>query len=297
MFNKMVIIIIGILMMISGCKKQFDLTKLRGDIEKVIATEPDATIAIAFEDLKTGEKIFINEKEQMHAASTMKTPVMIEVFKQATEGKFNLSDSLLIKNEFKSIVDGSTFSLSPEDDSDEIVYRRIGKKMSIYDLVYQMITVSSNFATNILIELVKPENVMQTMRAIGAENIQVLRGVEDIKAYRQGLNNTTDAFDMYLIMKKIAKREIVTPEACDEMIKILLDQRFKDKIPRYLPSTLKIAHKTGWINGIDHDVAIVYLTPDHPYILVVLTKGIENHVRAQKLIADVSKLVYDALNS
>ncbi len=297
MFNKMVIIIIGILMMISGCKKQFDLTKLRGDIEKVIATEPDATIAIAFEDLKTGEKIFINEKEQMHAASTMKTPVMIEVFKQATEGKFNLSDSLLIKNEFKSIVDGSTFSLSPEDDSDEIVYRRIGKKMSIYDLVYQMITVSSNFATNILIELVKPENVMQTMRAIGAENIQVLRGVEDIKAYRQGLNNTTDAFDMYLIMKKIAKREIVTPEACDEMIKILLDQRFKDKIPRYLPSTLKIAHKTGWINGIDHDVAIVYLTPDHPYILVVLTKGIENHVRAQKLIADISKLVYDALNS
>jgi len=293
----MVIIIIGILMMISGCKKQFDLTKLRGDIEKVIATEPDATIAIAFEDLKTGEKIFINEKEQMHAASTMKTPVMIEVFKQATEGKFNLSDSLLIKNEFKSIVDESTFSLSPEDDSDEIVYRRIGKKMSIYDLVYQMITVSSNFATNILIELVKPENVMQTMRAIGAENIQVLRGVEDIKAYRQGLNNTTDAFDMYLIMKKIAKREIVTPEACDEMIKILLDQRFKDKIPRYLPSTLKIAHKTGWINGIDHDVAIVYLTPDHPYILVVLTKGIENHVRAQKLIADVSKLVYDALNS
>ena len=203
MFNKMVIIIIGILMMISGCKKQFDLTKLRGDIEKVIATEPDATIAIAFEDLKTGEKIFINEKEQMHAASTMKTPVMIEVFKQATEGKFNLSDSLLIKNEFKSIVDESTFSLSPEDDSDEIVYRRIGKKMSIYDLVYQMITVSSNFATNILIELVKPENVMQTMRAIGAENIQVLRGVEDIKAYRQGLNNTTDAFDMYLIMKKM----------------------------------------------------------------------------------------------
>lgn len=297
MFNKMVIIIIGILMMISGCKKQFDLTKLRGDIEKVIATEPAATIAIAFEDLKTGEKIFINEKVQMHAASTMKTPVMIEVFKQATEGKLNLSDSLLIKNEFKSIVDGSTFSLSPDDDSDEIVYRRIGKKMSIYDLVYQMITVSSNFATNILIELVKPENVMQTMRAIGAENIQVLRGVEDIKAYRQGLNNTTDAFDMYLIMKKIAKREIVTPEACDEMIKILLDQRFKDKIPRYLPSTLKIAHKTGWINGIDHDVAIVYLTPDHPYILVVLTKGIENHVRAQKLIADISKLIYDALNS
>ena len=64
MFNKMVIIIIGILMMISGCKKQFDLTKLRGDIEKVIATEPDATIAIAFEDLKTGEKIFINEKNR-----------------------------------------------------------------------------------------------------------------------------------------------------------------------------------------------------------------------------------------
>src|SRR5882757_8236287 len=61
--------------------------------------------AIAFTDLQTKEQIVWNGNETFHAASTMKTPVMIEVFKQANTGKFSLSDSVLVKNEFKSIVD------------------------------------------------------------------------------------------------------------------------------------------------------------------------------------------------
>ncbi len=296
MLKNVTILLIGVLLMYLNCGEQtINLEKLQFNIQKLIS-KSSGTISVAFEDLKTGRKLFINEKIQMHAASTMKTPVMIEIFKQAYEGKFNLTDSLIINNEFSSIVDGSKFSMNFMEDSDDFVYKNIGKKISIYDLVYQMITVSSNFATNILVDLVGAKNVMKLMKSIGANNIKVLRGVEDMKAYNQGLNNTTDAYDMLLIMKAIANKKIVSTKACEKMIKILLDQKYKSKIPALLPSTVKVAHKSGSITAIDHDAAIVYLKPNHAYILVVLTKGIESHKQAQKIIAHISKMIYDAVS-
>ncbi len=292
MISQLLIVILGIAAMNFNCSAQTNkMVKLQADIKQVMARS-GGTIAIAFEDLVTGDSLFINEKVPMHAASTMKTPVMIEVFKQAQAGTFSLSDSIVIKNEFKSIVDGSRFSLKFDDDSDDLVYKHIGKKMNLYDLVFQMITVSSNFATNILIDLVSAKNIMKTMESIGARHIKVLRGVEDLKAYEHGLNNTTDAYDMLLILKAIALKKVISAEACDQMINILLNQKFKNKIPARLPATVKVAHKTGSIAGIEHDAAIVYLTPDHPYLLVVLTMGIESPKQAQEAIARISELIY-----
>ena len=267
--------------------------KLKNDIQEIISNS-EGTVAIAFEDLVTGDTLFINEKIVMHAASTMKTPVMIEVFKQANHGKFDISDSLLIKNEFRSIVDNSLYSMNISEDSDDLIYKHLGKKMSIRDLVCQMITVSSNLSTNILIDLVDAKNVTKTMNEIGVYNIKVLRGVEDLKAYGRGLNNITDAFDLLLVMKAIALKQVVSPRACEEMIEILSQQVFRDKIPALLPPTVKIANKGGSITEIDHDSAIIYLTPNHPYVLVVLTKGIKDHKKAQDLIAQISKLIYDS---
>ncbi len=289
------VFLIGVLIMLNASgNNSRKWKKLQIKIQDMIE-KSGGTVAVAFEDLKTGDRLFINEKIQMHAASTMKTPVMIEVFKQANQGRFKLSDSLLVKNEFKSIVDGSAYSLDIADDSDNMIYQKIGEKMSIRDLIYQMITKSSNLATNMLIDLVGAENVMITMKEIGANQIQVLRGVEDIKAYQQRLNNTTNAYDMLLIMKAIALKQVVSEAACNDMIIILSDQKLNSKIPALLPSEVKIAHKTGSITTIDHDAAIVYVTPDHPYILIILTKGIEDHKKAEDLIARISKLIYDAV--
>lgn len=132
--------------------------------------------ALAFKNLSTGETVFLNEHALFHAASTMKTPVMIEVFKQVAAGTFSLSDSVIVKNEFSSIVDGSLYHLNPADDSEQELYTRVGTKIPLYDLVYQMIIMSSNLATNIIIEIVDGKKVTQTMRDLGAKNIQVLRG-------------------------------------------------------------------------------------------------------------------------
>src|SRR5688572_9432344 len=168
------------------------------EVKNGLAKQP-GTYAIAFKDLSTGETLLINEKESFHAASTMKTPVMIEVYEQAAEGKFSLTDSILIKNDFKSIVDGTSFSLDSAEDSEKVLYTLTSSKRTLDELVYDMIIVSSNLATNIIIELVDAKKVTQSMRDLGAKDIQVMRGVEDDKAFAQGLNNTVTAYDLMLI--------------------------------------------------------------------------------------------------
>ncbi len=221
-------------------------TKDPGDLKNKISAElakNKGIFALVFKDLKSGEEILINEKINFHAASTMKTPVLIEAYKQAAAGKFSIDDSLIVKNEFKSIVDESHYSLDSNDDSETELYTKVGRKVKIYDLLYLMIIQSSNLATNIVIDLVGAQNANKTMREMGANDIQVLRGVEDTKAFRKGLNNTTNAFDQMLIFSKIAEGTAVDKKSSDAMIKILLDQKFNDKIPAKLPKNVNLPIK------------------------------------------------------
>ncbi len=248
--------------------------------------------AVAFKNLSTNKTIFINEKTSFHAASTMKTPVMIEVFKQAEIGLLKLTDSILVINKFKSIVDGSSYKMELGDDSDDTVYKNLGLKMSIYDLVFQMITVSSNLATNLLIELVGAKKANQTMRDLGAKDIQVLRGVEDNKAFAAGLNNTTTAYDLLLIFEKLAKNQILSKENHSKMIEILKSQKFNEIIPAKLPKGTMVAHKTGSITGVQHDSGIIYLPNGEKYVLVLLSKNLKSAKEGVKLLSKISEIIY-----
>ncbi|MCK6616112.1 MAG: class A beta-lactamase-related serine hydrolase [Cyclobacteriaceae bacterium] len=274
---------------LASCKS--DLKQLEEKIQAQLKTQ-QGTFAVAFKDLSTGKTILINEHESFHAASTMKTPVMIEVFKQAAEGRWKLTDSVEVINEFKSIVDGSPYSLRPEDDSEQNLYTLVGKKRTVYDLVYDMIIVSSNLATNNVIEYVDAKKVTQTMRNMGAPDIQVLRGVEDIKAYEKGLSNTTTAYDLLVIFEKLATGQAVSPEASEQMIKILLDQKFNDIIPVHLPKDVKVAHKTGFITGVHHDSGIIMLPDGRNYVLVLLSKNMTDMEGGTQSLARVSELIY-----
>jgi beta-lactamase class A len=249
--------------------------------------------ALAFKDLSSRKELFINEKEVFHAASTMKTPVMIEVYHQAKTKRFSLNDSIALKNEFRSIVDSSIFSLDSTDDSELELYRHLGEKKTIYELVYEMIIASSNLATNIIIEKVGASNVTKTMRGYGARDIQVLRGVEDQKAYDKGMNNTITAYDLMLIFERMAKGKAVSKKASQAMINILFEQKFNTIIPAQLPKEVKVAHKTGFITGIHHDSGIVFLPDGRKYVLVLLSKNIEEEEKAIKAMATTSKMIYD----
>lgn len=261
------------------------------EIKKELAKQP-GIYGLAFKDLSTGEELFINEHEVFHAASTMKTPVMIEVFKQANEGRFSLSDSIVIKNTFKSIVDGSEFSLDSAEDSEQKLYTLTSTKRTLDSLVYDMIIVSSNLATNIIIELVDAKKVTQSMRDLGAKDIQVLRGVEDDKAFAEGLINSTTPYDLMLIFEKMANGETVNKQASEAMIDILLDQRFNTIIPAKLPKSVKVAHKTGSINGVHHDSGIVFLPDGRKYVLVILSKNLKDDDAATAVMANVSEIIY-----
>jgi len=276
-------------------KTEKDMAELQIRLQQEI-TAAHAEVGLALQDLASGHQILINAKQLMHAASTMKVPVMIEVFKQAEQGKFSLDDSLVVQNEFHSIVDTSLYSLSAEDDSDQEIYRLIGKKSTVRELIFKMITVSSNLATNQLVELVGAKNIRTTLSELGVHNMQVLRGVEDGKAHRQGLNNVTDAYDLMLVMAAIAEGKVGSQAACREMIRILSAQTFRSAIPTGLPAGVQVVNKTGSIPGVvNHDAAIVFPPGQPPYVLVVLTRGITEDKKAKALIAKLSQIIYQEI--
>jgi beta-lactamase class A len=222
----------------------------------------------------------------------MKVPVMIELFRQARAGHLSLEEPLSIRNEFHSIVDGSVYQLSEGDDSDSQVYAALGKTMPLRQLCELMITVSSNFAANLLIERVGVENIRRTVSALAADGMQVLRGVEDQKAFDKGMNNTTTARGLLVLLDRLAHGTAVDASSDAEMVEILKRQKFADAIPAGLPPGTPVAHKTGNITRIHHDAAIVFAS--RPYVLVLLVRGIEDQKQSAALMAQLSRVVYDA---
>jgi len=265
---------------------------LRRQLDARISQLPGAEVGVAYLDLHTGDTLFLNADSSYHAASTMKVPVMMEVFRSARSGRLSLGQEILLVNQFSSIADGSRYSLDPASDSDTTLYRRIGQRVSVDTLLRLMITRSSNLATNTLIALVGAEEITRAVRGLGANRIQVRRGVEDGKAYDRGLNNTATARDLAIIMRAIEEGKGIARQDRQQMLDILLAQEFNDKIPAGVPPGVRVAHKTGEITAHSHDAAVVYPVGVRAYVLVILTRGIREAGAADKLVADLSRIVY-----
>ena len=265
---------------------------LRVRLERRIAEQRGAIVGIAFHDLQTGDSLYLNADDSFHAASTMKVPVMIELFRSIDAGALRLDQGILLVNQFGSIVDGSPYSLDAGEDSDSSAYKLTGTRVPVKDLIDRMITRSSNLATNALIELVRASNANETAHQLGARNIRVLRGVEDGKAFRAGMNNTTTARDLAVLLEAIETGRAASRSSCDAMREILLHQEFNEEIPAGLPPGTRVAHKTGWITGVLHDAAVVYPPGRKPYVLVVLTREIPDDKVARRLIADLSRIAW-----
>jgi len=276
-----------------ACASTGGVMPLDKKIDVIISSHPEE-IAVAYTELDGSATLLRNSHVVMHAASTMKVPVMLALFDAISKGKLELDQPVPVHNEFHSIMDGSTFSLDSSEDGDPDLYAYVGKNLPLEELMRRMIVRSSNLATDILIEYVGAPKVMELMKALGANEIQVLRGVEDIKAYEAGRNNVTSAYDLMLVMKAIADHEAVSPQASDKMIEILAHQEFNDGIPAGLPPGIRVAHKTGTITRIHHDAAIVLPADSPPYVLVVMTRGFEKASDSDKVIAEISREVWES---
>ena len=266
-------------------------------IEKFIAGFEGKTISVAVQDLETSKEIFINADVSMHPASTMKVPVMMEVLRQAEAGLLSLDEPLKIFNSFKSIVDDSEFSLEEADDSDKTLYARIGESETIRELNRLMIIRSSNLATNLLMERVTCARVDAFIKELGIENMTVIRGLEDKKAYRLGMNNAASARSSTQMMKLIAEGKVVSRKVCDEMIAVMFGQEFNESVPALLPTDVKVAHKTGWTGDFFHDTGIVFPPNRKPYAISLFTHGFpeDDENQAHGCMAQISKLIYESI--
>jgi beta-lactamase class A len=256
------------------------------------------SIGIYFEqpDGKIFEK---NADEIFHAASTMKVPVMMEVFKQIEAGKLKLDQQVTVKNQFASIIDGSPYSLNIEDDSDPDLYKEIGKQLPLQNLLNRMINSSSNLATNMIIEIVKAENVQKLMQDIGAKDMTVLRGVEDTKAYEAGKNNRTSARSLSTCYKAILNPKFFKESSRNAMIEILRSQHSQAGIGAGVKAKergLKVASKDGWITEINHDSAIIEDENGKRWIMVIMTRGVKEEKDGWKLIAELANDIWNSGN-
>jgi beta-lactamase class A len=268
------------------------LGSLRDVITTRIARDSGAIVGVAYVDLQTGDKLSIAADSSFHAASTMKVPVMIEVLRRAQQGAFSLDQGILLINQFRSIADGSPFSLDPKEDGDTTLYGKIGERVTVREMLQLMIVRSSNLATNQLIELVGAKNVTAGAVGLGAAHTRVLRGVEDQKAFDAGMINSITAGDLATLLDAIENGKVLSAESSALMRDILLAQEFNEKIPAGLPPGTRVAHKTGEITAVSHDAAIVYPAGRKPYVLVVLTRGLRDGKQSSALIADISRFVY-----
>lgn len=251
-----------------------------------------ADVGVYFKTLDGSCEWVSRADDSFHAASTMKIPVLIELFHQIKQGKLKLDDHLPIKNEFHSIVDGSLYTLSAADDSEAELYKAEGQTRTLRELSNLMIIVSSNFATNLLVEKLGLENIRATVHDLGADGMKVLRGVEDGKAFEKGLNNTTTARGLGILLQAIATGKTVDGASSQEMLAILDRQKFNEGIPAGLPAGIRVAHKTGEITKIHHDAAIVFA--DRPFVLVILVRGLVEKKDSAALMADISEKFYEA---
>lgn len=269
------------------------LDGLRARLAARITAAPAQAVGLYFRDLGSGDSVLLAADHRFHAASTMKIPVMIQLFRDRDAGMLTLDDSVRVSNTFHSIVDSSPYHLDPADDSDSSLYKLVGRQVTIRRLIELMETVSSNLATNLLIDRVGAARANATAHALGADSILVLRGVEDIPAYRAGRNNTTTAHDLGALLVALAQDRAARAASCREMRAILSRQHFTEGIPAGLPAGTRVEHKTGWIEGVVyHDAAIVRPEGRAPYVLVVLTGAIQQDSVAYDLVADLSRIVF-----
>ena len=269
------------------------LAELQQQIKTLVEGQK-AVYGVAFKNLETGETLFHNGDDVMHAASTMKTPVMMRLFQMVDQGELTLHQPIPVENRFVSIVDGSQYTITV--DSEEALYRKIDSSVTLESLIEAMITKSSNLATNILIQLAGAEQTTEFMKQLGALDIQVLRGVEDLKAFEKGLNNESSAAAMLAVMVACVSSSVFSDSSKGKMTEILRRQHFNDIIPAGLPqgSGALVAHKTGSISRVQHDAAIVQLPDGVRYGLVIFARDFgDERALVKETGRKISRLVYN----
>ncbi|MBN2484175.1 MAG: serine hydrolase [Candidatus Omnitrophica bacterium] len=221
-----------------------------------------------------------NEKELFPAASLMKVPVLAVVFKAVDEGKLSLDEKVVVRR--KDIAGGSGI----------IKAMKMPAAFSLRELLKIMIASSDNTATNKVISLLGYEYLNNGFTELGLKDTVLKRKMMDFSLRDKGVENYTSARDISSLLERMYRKELVDEAASGEMISYLKSQKINDRLPRYLPNEVTVAHKTGLERGVVHDAGIVF-SPKGDYIICILTRGVNSYAQAKKFIADTSLVTYN----
>ena len=272
-----------------------------GKVLDALSAEGKATFGIVVKDLQTGQAVRKNATTTMHAASTMKTAVLLEALRRVDEGTLSLSTGVPVVACFSSIVDGSPFQLELDPESDGRLAPYMMQSARLDFVMREMIVRSSNIATNLMLGLCPPKEVQGFVDALGAPSVKVRRMVEDTKAFDAGISNETDAEGMAILIEAAVKSPKLSAEARRLAFEILAAQEFNDQIPAGIPKQAGavVAHKTGNISKVQHDVAFVRLPDGREYVLVLLATDFgadeEGRKRVVETTRKMSRAVWEAM--
>src|ERR1051325_8676672 len=251
-------------------------------------------LGISFYDAETTLQWSYNADTYFHAASTMKLAVLLAVMRQVERGELTLESPVHVRNRFTSIVNQEPYMLDLGRDADPNVYGHLGKTLTVRELAYWMITLSSNLATNLLVDVIGIQTIQHALDELEIDGIRILRGVEDQAAFNAGLNNEVTANGLLKLLRLVADGKAYSHKSSEEMLSIMLEQQYRSGIPAGLPKAARVAHKTGNISTVHHDAGIVYLDGRKPYVLVILTQFSAENGRGTA-VAAVSRDIFNAL--
>ncbi|SOC79380.1 beta-lactamase class A [Salinimicrobium sediminis] len=248
-------------------------------LQEIFNTSPAITGLVAV-DLTSGEKIGWNSEVQFPQASSIKIPVLMEVFKQAHEGKFSLSDPLPLTSE--NTVGGTGILKHLEDPA----------ALSIKNLGILMIALSDNSATNALIDLVGMSEVNSTLKSLGMTNTLLQRKMMNSEASARGEENLATPADAAKILQLLYKGEFVSPEVSNEILDILkMTDREDSRLAAGIPENVPIAFKPGFISGVSTEWTIVLLE-QRPYA-VALMESNKLPGEAERVMEEVSEILFN----
>jgi beta-lactamase class A len=190
----------------------------------------------------------------------MKLALVIAAYRAAEAGRLDLDHAVPVHNCFASAVGVGHFGLDESEDSDPEPWARRGQRLALRWLAYRSIVRSSNLATNLLLDAVGTVEVNEALKVVGATDSAVSRGIEDADAREAGLQNVVTARDLALTLRVLVAGGAASRESCDEILSVLAAQQINDAIPAGLPPGTRVAHKSGWVEGVSHDAGIVYPT-------------------------------------
>jgi len=263
-------------------------------IATVVGALPDSLVSVWLGDLAGGRHLGRADDEPHYAASTMKLPLLVAAHRLHERGDLDLDHEVEVHNTFASAADGSAYSLEQSDDQDDDTWWSLGSTRTLRELAEHATVRSGNLATNLLLERVGPGAVADVLADAGCSSSTVLpRGIGDAVARESGLDNLVTAADLGLVLRGVADRTLAGEATSERVEAVLARQRHRDGIPAGLPEGTYVANKTGWVDGVSHDVALVRPADRPAYVLVVLTTVDVPEETASRLIADLSRFVWE----